>query len=202
MYNEAQITDQEPEPGSIKVYHYTTYDALRKMREGDSGFDLIKDPRTSKYIGSEEARGLFPVERVVPMFMSEGLEPESTEPAIYALLEPKDKNWFDEKIGKQLISHIEGKGKNIVLIEISLTPEQLIKTFVVEAAYYNSGKNDEKYGYRDEEEMYRNYWKSRIPIKDYLSSGSSKFKLPEVIILDRIDLDKMTVLEGDISPRE
>ena len=128
---ESKPPEYEPEPQPIKVYHYTNNRALHGMTEGYAG-DFIKDPRSGKYVYSEVARGLYPIERAVPIDMSSGLDYQAIEPCVYALLEPKDKAWFEGEMGKRLMEHTKGGG---VLIEIQLAPEQLEKNLCCRRCY-------------------------------------------------------------------
>lgn len=169
----------------MKAYHYTTPQGWKKMNIGNIDADY-PDLITGKFIPGEQIRGLQPNRRLVPLGLESALVPdEATSPHIFAMRELFPSSWLRNKQHPEIFDYLlrgilskdSPRAKNIVILEVELTNED--NPLVVDYA--------KVIGKQSIDERYKNYWESRVPLKDY--DGS--YSLPEIIFKTPIPLERL-----------
>ena len=159
----------------VKVYHYTSRDVYQKM------FDLQKELVPKNYLIHERMKGL----------------PEKAyNPAIYAFLSPKPREWsknLDFPWIWDLLQHhlkFNRNGSKKVLLRFNLTSDD--DSYVVEHMYLEKNRIALMKGtcpYEKHLADCKKFFESRVPILDYKGG----FSLPEVIIFSPIDFDRLNI---------
>lgn len=119
------------------------------------------------------------------------------EPAVYALFSPEPEDWVRNKyfpgIWEELLDYL----KDGILVEVEVDvgdKRALVADFSFMAGYMERRNNQVSEGVKCEsyKGAIQSYWKSLIPIREYLNDGFS-FKLPEVLLLDEVGRERFTV---------
>ncbi|HLC70446.1 MAG TPA: hypothetical protein VJI32_00430 [Candidatus Nanoarchaeia archaeon] len=175
----------------IFVYHYTGEESWRIIHQGDQKREYsFFSPETGKAFESTKARGLWPRDSNFISRTVRGLPQEAYLPASYALLEPEPKSWISHPgAWLHLMDYLtDSIDSRIVLLKAKVLPSD--NAFIADAALCRRAPLEEDV--RKGKELYRDYWRTRIPLFDY--RGNDPINLPEVVIQSVIPLERLTVV--------
>jgi len=119
--------------------------------------------------------------------------------AVFALLEPKPVNWTENPYFKKVWDHLKNNIGSL-LLEIEVDPEKDSNVYVVDRAhpegflYLDKTDIPEKYLHKDLQTAEQAYVLNKIPINNYVGREKEYgLALPEVIIIDHVPFDKLSV---------
>jgi hypothetical protein len=180
----------------VSVYHYTTRERYKEMREGHPSFEH-HNPDTEKRIRSDEIKGLWPRSQFIPKGVKgmKRLPQLAYSKVTYALLSPEPQEWINSKEYPKalwaLMQYLgDHGGEKINLLEANLLATD--NAHVVDAShimpFFYSDPNDAQ-----TLELYRKRFESVVNLTDYLSNEilQQQFVLPEVIIRNPIPKNRI-----------
>lgn len=184
------------------MYHYTNPEGWDGIVNGRRGY-LVSHPITNKWVESETVKGwMIPQRRLIPMGIESSLvSDEATSGAIFGLPEERPDSWLNYydsgclNIFNLLMGSCKRTEDKLILLKINLIESD--NPFVVD--YFHTRKmardlmeiKDIKDRRKRLAEGHRDYWNSRIGLKEY----KGDYILPEIVTFSAIPIGRLEFIK-------